>query len=303
MVPGASRRSTATCGCARLREVSIRLREWAGPLGWGLFAGVAAFVPMVIGLLTANPPPGGSLYGFALITAVVVAVAGAIKTRSDGETIRALQTSERELSREKMRLAQARADTQQTLSLLGAALLGVARRRDDTTLNNYVRSLLDQLHTTLSDRAPCRVYLMQTAESLGDDRSFALRLAGSPVGHRPNLTWTIAHGTREAELAREIMARKSIWSGGSLLQPDVRNPRFHLLKQLAPPDHESPDNEERTVVCWCRTAVASGDDLFGLLCVDVWDAEALSGPADESLVDSFATLLTTGFLARRSGIG
>jgi hypothetical protein len=286
-------------------------RNYRGAAGWGLATAVSTFLPILIGLLTADGDVSTSIYGFGAVAAIAAAAVATYKFVDDEKNQMTLRAAVHEVTRSREQLKLERADTQLTLASVGSGLLAVVERNDDDTLTTFINFLLTSLHESLRDRGPSRVYFLQSHLTAAPDAaagaagaipaaSFSPR--GTVVGHRgTQLTWAIAHGTPDEKVAIDILSRNPPWRDGSLLVADVRDPAWSRFAELRPPDYDDEDPEYGKIKSWCRFGVIGATRQLGLLCVDAWRSHALSGPEDESLIEAFATLLAAG-LVLRAGI-
>jgi hypothetical protein len=282
-------------------------RNYRGAIGWGLATAVTTFLPILIGFLTADGVVPTSIYGFGAVAAIASGAVATYKFVADEKNQRMLRTAVDEVTHSREQLKLERADTQLTLASVGSGLLAVVERNDDDTLTTFISFLLTSLHESLRDRGPTRVYFLQSHLTAGPgsaspshDISFSPR--GTVVGHRgAPFTWTIARGNPDEKVAIDILSRNPPWRDGSLLVADVRDPAWSRFAELRPPDYDEEDPEYGQITSWCRFGVIGATNQLGLLCVDAWRPNALSGAEDESLIEAFATLLAAG-LVLRAGI-
>jgi hypothetical protein len=286
-------------------------RNYRGAVGWGLATAITTFLPILIGLLTADGDVSTSVYGFGALAAIAAAAVATYKFVDDEKYQTSLRIAVQEITHSREQLKLERADTQLTLASVGSGLLAVVERNDDDTLTTFINFLLTSLHDSLRDRGPSRVYFLQShvatvpdvaAGSGGATQNASFSPRGAVIGHRgTQLTWAIAPGTPDEKVAIDILSRNPPWRDGSLLVADVSDPVWSRFAELKSPDYDDEDPEYGKLKSWCRFGVIGATRQLGLLCVDAWRPNALSGPEDESLIEAFATLLAAG-LVLRAGI-
>ncbi|MDT0352618.1 hypothetical protein [Pseudonocardia charpentierae] len=219
-------------------------RNHRGAVGWGLATAITTFLPILIGLLTADGDVSTSIYGFGALAAIAAAAVATYKFVDDEKYQTSLRIAVQEITHSREQLKLERADTQLTLASVGSGLLAVVERNDDDTLTTFINFLLTSLHDSLRDRGPSRVYFLQShvaavpdvaAGSGGATQGASFSPRGAVIGHRgTQLTWAIAPGTPDEKVAIDILSRNPPWRDGSLLVADVSNPVWSRFAELRP---------------------------------------------------------------------
>jgi hypothetical protein len=131
-------------------------RNYRGAVGWGLATAITTFLPILIGLLTADGDVSTSIYGFGALAAIAAAAVATYKFVDDEKYQTSLRIAVQEITHSREQLKLERADTQLTLASVGSGLLAVVERNDDDTLTTFINFLLTSLHDSLRDRGPSR---------------------------------------------------------------------------------------------------------------------------------------------------
>lgn len=284
--------------------------------GFGLFTAGVTYVPILLGLLTANPAPDDTLH---VIGALAAAIAGAVagvrrfrdaRTQSEdaarlataSDQLRtsreAAEAEQARLEAEKARLEKERADAARSIGALSPALLALTRERSESQVNMLIEVILQELYQVLGDRGPRRVFFLEYCA--GSDATVSFVLRGRKGYRTDTFDWTIDDTDEEnVTVARDLLAKRVPWTAGRLLVADVADASSAQFYRLPPPDLGDADEHHGTISCWYRTALVLDEERFGILGVDAWEPHALRRVTDETVIDSFGRLLTVGLLANK----
>lgn len=303
---------------APLRDPPRGAGLWRVPLLWGALAALSAFAAAALGLAGSGAGLTAWQYLWTAVASLVPGILAGAKVRlMNVDAVR----SRRELADVRARVMEIAAELYQraqddeaergttavTLSQLGATL---ARLVSGGLVGNdheireasagFAQTVIEALHEVLGGatgrhRGPVRVLFLQYRSSRDDSLGRPLPKPGGAavvftaqwaVGHRTPVTWDIRADEDDAETAERIMARRPPWGRGTLLIDDVGKPEYAGgYCVLLPPDDG--------VASYCRIAVSDEQRHYGILCLDAWEAGALTA-GDEAVAASFGVLLTAG---------
>ena len=96
-------------------------RNYRGAVGWGLATAITTFLPILVGLLTADGDVSTSIYGFGALAAIAAAAVATYKFVDDEKYQTSLRIAVHEITHSREQLKLERADTQLTLASVGCS--------------------------------------------------------------------------------------------------------------------------------------------------------------------------------------
>jgi hypothetical protein len=285
------------------------LSRWPS-LRWGLATATVAFLPILVGLLTADRKPSSVAWLVAALATLGAGSVGALQAhqneKSAGEardTQRTLQHHNEELSKANNELAEAkarmevaRAEANAALGQTGRFLLDILLYRNQDSLNRTIQFLLESLHLTLSDRGRVLITFLQyhggadygLPDPAHDGRAIVIYSIRSQAGAIDiGQHWQIEKDGQDEQVASRVLTGQPPWEKGVLIS-DLTDPNWASQAVLRLP------NSNGRVGSYCRIPLALAGWPLGFLCIDAESPGALHWK-DYETIEPLAAALATGF--------
>jgi hypothetical protein len=286
---------------------------------WGVGTALVAFVPILVGLLTANPSPTRLVWVLGIIGGVVAGLFGGAQARVNAleknalkaeknaferkavelaQTTDLLEARVRELDKEKNELQLSRSRTASALSQAGLLIYMLTRYRTEQQLNQLLEYYLRALHGALSERGRLSVYFLQyhggprrglplPTPLGGRTMVYSVRRSVGDIGEVDQ--WSIFEGTTEAELAANVLDGKAPFPRG-LVVDDVQASGWQELGAILQNGAVNGD-----VKSYCRAPITIDTQYLGFLCVDGTTADIVQRSEYEEVITPFAHSIAGGF--------
>jgi hypothetical protein len=276
---------------------------------WGLATATVAFLPVMVGLLTADRKPSSAAWLVAALATIGAGGVGAFQAHQNESSAREdramqqtledqndeLTKANNELAQAKERLEIARAQANAALGQTGRFLLDILLHRNQDSLNRIVQFLLESLHLTFSDRGRLLITFLQyhggseyglpepTSGSHKVSYSIRSQAGALDIGH----SWQIEKDSQDDEVALRVLSGKPPWEKGILIS-DLTAPNWANQAVLRLPGSNGK------VGSYCRIPLALAGKPLGFLCIDAESPGALDWK-DYETVEPLAAALATGF--------
>lgn len=304
------------------------MKDWPSVARWGVGTGAAAFIPILVGLLTANPAPSSLAWAVGTTGGVVAGIVGTAQAavnqrekaqlKKSADDLKAttsemadanlvLEDHKTSLTTEINMLQLARSSSNRALSLAGETILKILLLKDEKSVDRLLVHLLDGLHSTFESKGPVNVSFLQyhggakfgLPEPIQDSTRQVVYTVRESTGHMPEIAskWTIPLGAKEIGVINRVFAEEDPWQDGVLIE-DTSNPALQRFAVL-----QNPHLAEKGVGSYCRIPLLLRKNQLGLLCVDAVKPMTLTQPEFQDVILPYGNTIASGFAAYAVALG
>lgn len=281
------------------------------PLRWGAATAAAGFIPILVGLLTASPPPRLAAWILGICGGVAAGIVGIAQSATGQRErrvqkeisqqlknqVRDIEQRKKEIELERDRLQLARTQSNQALGQAGALMLQIWLQRSQDTLDRLLQFLMKSLHSALSARGPVTVSFLQyhgggrmgLPDPLLDNGSQVIYTIRDYFGDdNLNAKWQITRSSEEEVVAKRVYDEEQPWKKGVVV-PDTSSPGWseHAVLQM-------PTLKGR-IKSYCRAPLKLAGQPLGFLCVDAAEPNGVTRDDYNEMIEPFGLTIATGF--------